>query len=221
MLLGACGGGDGASAESWCDFVTESDAVNDVFDSLSTDSAEAEAGLKIVEGFVERLPDEAPSEIAADAKVLADGTQMVIDAVAAADFSVIDADLSFMQDGDLEARLETAEDNMDVYTEKECGRPFGTGATDEEPADEAATDDSESGETGTSEPEDFDPGAGTIREQMIAQFESLGLSSSEADCLASNLDFNDPAVQTGDITAMFAVFEECGIDPTQLGGSGD
>ncbi len=147
MLLGACGGGDGASAESWCDFVTESDAVNEVFDSLSTDSADAEAGLKIVEGFVERLPDEAPSEIAADAKVLAEGTQMVIDAVAAADFSLIDADLSFMQDGDLEARLETAEDNMDVYTEKECGRPFGTGneSTDEEPAEDAATDDSEIG----------------------------------------------------------------------------
>ncbi len=62
----------------------------------------------------------------------------------------------------------------------------------------------------------FDPAGGTLREQMVAQFESIGLSSDEASCIASNLDFNDPAVQSGDIASMLSVFEECGIGIDRL-----
>ena len=62
---------------SWCDFVTESDVVDEIFDSLGVDPAETESGLKRVEEFVKRLPNEAPPEIAEDATTIADGAQTV------------------------------------------------------------------------------------------------------------------------------------------------
>ena len=213
FVVASCGGDNssGATAESWCDFADESDVVDDVFDSLGEDPAEVEPGLKRVEGFVQRLEDEAPSEIAADAKVLAEGTQMLIDAFADADYQLLDADLSFMSDSDLEARLDEAGDNIDAYTERECGRPFG----DSSDSDTAPASDTE-GEVDADDTDAFDPANGTLREQLIIQFESIGLSNSEATCIADNLDFSDPAVQSGDIGAMLGVFEDCGIGLDRL-----
>ncbi len=210
FVVASCGGDDssGATAESWCDFADESDVVDDVFDTLGDDPAQIEPGLKRVEGFVQRLEDEAPSEIAADAKVLADGTQMLIDAFADADYQLLDADLSFMSDSELEAQLDEAGDNIDAYTERECGRPFG---------DDSNSDDAEADAEGEADDTDtFDPANGTLREQLIVQFESIGLSNSEATCIADNLDFSDPAVQSGDIGAMLGVFEDCGIGLDRL-----
>jgi hypothetical protein len=211
FVAASCGGdSSGATAESWCDFAEESDVVDDVFDSLGADPSQVESGLKQVEGFVQQLPDEAPEEIADDAKVLADGTQLLIDAFADADYQLLDADLSFMSDSELEAQLDEASDNIDAYTERECGRPFG----DNSDSDAAPTDGE--GEADTEGTDDFDPGDGTLREQLIVQFESIGLSNSEASCIADNLDFGDPAVQSGDIGAMIGVFEECGIGLDRL-----
>jgi hypothetical protein len=216
LIASACGGDSsgGGTAESWCDFANESDVVDDIFDSLGADPAATEAGLKQVEGFVKRLPNEAPPEIADDAKVLAEGTQMLIDAFAKADYNIADADLSFMADAELETRLDAAGDNMDAYTQKECGRPFGSGSsdgTDADPDADIVTDTNDS-----SDPGDFDPANGTLRDQLIAQFESIGLANDEATCIAGNLDFADPAVQSGDIAAMLDVFTECGIDIARL-----
>ena len=213
LVASACGGDSsgGGTAESWCDFVTESDVVDVIFDSLGTDPAETESGLKQVEAFVKRLPNEAPPEIVDEAKVIADGTQMLIDALAAADYSIADADLSFMADSDLETGLEDAGESLDVYTEANCGRPFG--ATDSSNGDADAADDADDG--------DFDPANGTLRDQLIAQFESIGLTNDESSCIAANLDFSDPAVQSGDIAAMLDVFEECGIGLDRLAELGN
>ncbi len=210
LAASACGGDSagGGTAESWCDFVDEADVVNEIFDALGADPAEVESQLKTVEGFVKRLPNEAPSEIADDAKVMADGNQMLIDAFKAADFNIADADLSFMADDDLDAKLEAASDGLDAYTQKECGRPFG----DSDDSDDADTGDS--GDDG--DDNDFDPANGTIREQLISQFESIGLTNEESSCIAGNLDFADPAVQSGDIGSMLSVFEECGIGLDRL-----
>ena len=63
---------------------------------------------------------------------------------------------------------------------------------------------------------DFNLGDGTIREQLVAQFVSIGMANEEAECIADNLNFGDPAVQSGDIGAMLGVFEECGIGLDRL-----
>jgi hypothetical protein len=55
-----------------------------------------------------------------------------------------------------------------------------------------------------------------LRDQLIAQFESIGLTNEESSCIAANLDFSDPAVQSGDVAAMLDVFEECGISLDRL-----
>jgi hypothetical protein len=215
FVVASCGGDDssGATAESWCDFAEESDVVDDVFDSLGDDPTQVETGLKRVEEFVQQLPDEAPSEIADDVKVLADGTQMLIDAFADADYQLLDADLSFMSDSELEAQLDEAGDNIDEYTERECGRAFGANSD----ADAASTDGADPADTADTEStDDFDPANGTLREQLIIQFESIGLNNDEATCIADNLDFSDPAVQSGDIGAMLGVFEDCGISLERL-----
>lgn len=214
FVASACGsdGNGGGTAESWCDFVVESDAVDAIFDTLGVDPAETEAGLETVEGFVQRLPDEAPPEISDDAQVIADGTQMLVDAFRTADFQIADVDLSFMADPELEESLDVAGENIDVYTEKECGRPFGQTGTD---TSESGASDPDAGDDADGS-DDFDPANGTLRDQLVAQFESIGLTKDESTCIAANLDFADPAVQSGDIAAMLDVFEECGIGLDRL-----
>ena len=210
LLLAACGGSSssssssssspvGATAASWCEFAEESDVVDEVFSSLGANPTELEAGITQVEAFVQRLPDEAPDEIKEPAQKLAKGAQMLVDAMKAADYNILDADLSFMEDPALEADFDTASEKLDAYTETNCDRSFSGDAVD-------SGDDSD----------DFDPGDGTIREQLVAQFVSIGLTNEEAECIAEKLDFNDPSVQSGDIAAMLGVFEECGMGLDRL-----
>ena len=105
----------------------------------------------------------------------------------------------------MDAELDAASDKLDAYTQTNCGRSFSGDDTDTTTSDETGDD---SG--------DFNPGDGTIREQLVAQFVSIGLANEEAECIADNLDFNNPAVQSGDIGAMLGVFEECGIGVDRL-----
>ncbi|MDA3032295.1 MAG: hypothetical protein O3B90_08215 [Actinomycetota bacterium] len=213
LLFAACGGSssDGSTADAWCDFADEADVVDEILSSLGADSSDLEAGITQMELFVQRLPDEAPDEIKEPAKKRAEGTQMLVDAIKAADYNVFDADLGFMQDVTLEADLDAASEKLDVYTETNCGRSFSSG--DDTDTGDGAVD--TSGDA-VDDSGDFNPGDGTIREQLVAQFVSIGLANEEAECIADKLDFNDPAVQSGDIAAMLGVFEECGIGLDRL-----
>ncbi len=220
LLFAACGGSssdgatadsssDGATADSWCDFADESDVVDEIFSSLGADASDLEAGITQVASFVKRLPDEAPDEIKEAAQKLAEGTQMFVDAIMAADYNILDADLGFMQDLTLEADLDAASDKLDAYTETNCGRSFTSG--DDTDAGVAGDDTVDTTGEAVDDSGDFNPGDGTIREQLVAQFVSIGLANEEAECIADKLDFYDPAVQSNDVAAMLGVFEECGI----------
>jgi hypothetical protein len=216
LLFAACGGSssDGSTADSWCNFADESDVVDEIFSSLGADAGDLEAGITQVESFVKRLPDEAPDEIKEPAKKLAEGTQMLVDAIKAADYNILDADLSFLENSTLDADLDAASDKLDAYTETNCGRSFSGG--DETDTGVAGDDTVDTSGDAVDDSGDFNPGDGTIREQLVAQFVSIGLANEEAECIADKLDFNDPAVQSGDIAAMLGVFEECGIGLDRL-----
>ncbi|MGK0274621.1 MAG: hypothetical protein ACI9N0_001001 [Ilumatobacter sp.] len=221
LLFGACGGSSsgpagGASAASWCDFADESDVVDEIFSSLGADASDLEAGITQVESFVKRLPDEAPDEIKEPAKKLAEGTQMLVDAIKAADYNILDADLSFLENSTLDAELEAASDELDAYTETACGRSFSGGDETDTDTGVAGDDTVDTSDDAVDDSGDFNPGDGTIREQLVAQFVSIGLAQQEAECIADKLDFGDPAVQSGDIGAMLGVFEECGIGLDRL-----
>ena len=236
LLAAGCGsdsGGGAASADSWCD-LAEGSGVFDAFDAFDANPADLEEGLQQVEDFIEQLPEKAPAEIADDVELITEGTQMLITAFAEADYDVLDVDLAFLSDSELEDRMDAAGERIDEYTERECGRPFVEDADTDADIDgdidtdtdgdididtdtdtDTDTDSDEGGDT------DFDPAGGTLRDQLVSQFESIGLSSDEAACIADSLDFSDPAVQSGDVAAMLDVFEECdiGLDRlAELGG---
>lgn len=209
--------GDGeGSAAAWCDIVPGSDAINDIFDTITDDPADVAASLGRVEEYLGQMSQAAPAEIADDVRVLTESTQQLIDAFAAADFNVLDVDLSFLEDSATEARMNDANTAIDTYTERECGRPFGD--EDTAGADPDSTDAGDLGDLADLAEDSgvFDPSAGTIRDQLIAQFESIGLTTEEAECIADNLDFSDPAVQSGDIAAVLGLFETCDIDMGRL-----
>ncbi len=57
-----------------------------------------------------------------------------------------------------------------------------------------------------------------IRDQMATSFESLGLTSTQAECLAdSYLREFGAATTSPDYSKMFDLFAECDIDPMSLG----
>lgn len=205
------------SVSDWCTFVDEADAVEAVFDSFGANPAGLEAGMETVRDISQRLPNAAPDEIKADATVLSEGTLRLVAAIETADYNMLDADLSFMTDDGLEDRLDEATDNLDEYTQRECGRDFGSGDDDEDDEGDVTTAGDDPDDADDS---DFDPSDGTIREQMVAQFEEFGFSSAEATCISENLDFSDPAVQSGDAAAMISVFDTCGISVDRLADLG-
>lgn len=228
VLLVGCGGSDSddlsASAADWCSFAADAEVVDETFDSLGNDPGSIEDGLKQVRSIAEELPRRAPAEIKSQAEVLSDGALQIVDAFEEADFNLLDADLSFLDDQALSDRMDAANAEIDEYTQRECGRNFGGDDTANDPAgDDPAGDDPAGDDPAGDDPADdggFDPSAGTLREQLIVQFESIGLTNAEATCIADNLDFNDPAVQSGDVAAMLDVFGQCNISLDRLGELG-
>lgn len=218
LVFAACGGSssDGSTADSWCDFADEADVVDEILSSLGADSSDVEAGITQMELFVQRLPDEAPDKIKEPAKKLSEGMQMLVDAIKAADYNVFDADLGFMQDSTLEADLDVASERLDAYTETNCGRSFSRGDDTDTDAGVAGDGSVDASGDAVDDFVDFNLGDGTIREQLVTQFVSIGLANEEAECIADKLDFNDPAAQSGDIAAMLGVFEDCGISLDRL-----
>ena len=209
LVFAACGGDDdsaGGSIEAWCAYAAEAEVVDTVFDGFGT-GGDIEAGVGEIRSIVDRIDDLAPAEIADDAATLQEGTFRLLSAIEDADFNLFDADLSFMAEEGLEERMDTASDNIDAFTLRECGRAFGS-----EDSSDNGSDSSDSG----SDDDGFDPAAGTIREQLLAQFESIGLTADESACIADNLDFTDPALQGGDISGVFDVFSTCNIPLERL-----
>lgn len=209
LLLAACGGDDdsaGGSIEDWCAYAAEAEVVDAVFDGFST-GGDVEAGVGQVRSIVDRIDDLAPAEIADDAAALKDGTLRLLSAIEDADYSLFDADLSFMAEDGLEERMDNASENIDAFTLRECGRAFGT---EDSSSDDSSSDDS------SDDDDSFDPAAGSIRDQLLAQFEAIGLTADESSCIADNLDFTDPALQEGDISAVFDVFSTCNIPLERL-----
>ncbi len=208
----ACGddSSSGGSVEAWCGLMDEANEVDQLFDEfVSLDPAAMETALNRVAEVVKLIEPAAPPEIKDDAKVLADSTTQLIDAVAAADYSLLDADVSFLSDPAEQAKVDAANDNLDEFSKRECGQPFG-GESDDVSSDDGSGDD------GSGDDSTFDPAAGTIREQLVNQFVSIGLTQEEAECMADNVDPADESVLSGDQEAVFALFEACGISLSRL-----
>jgi hypothetical protein len=61
----------------------------------------------------------------------------------------------------------------------------------------------------------FDP-SGELRDQFVGYLVACGFTAQEGDCIYERLDFSDPAVMAGDIEAILAAIEGCGITPERM-----
>jgi hypothetical protein len=110
----------------------------------------------------------------------------------AADYDILNADLSVL---DEDGAGQVATENISTYNEQVCG----------------IADDDDSSDDGSG----FETGAGTIREQAVAELVNSGFTQAEAECVFDSFDFTDPDLGS-DPSAMIEVFDECGIDLARL-----
>ncbi|MEO1060104.1 MAG: hypothetical protein AAFZ07_01710 [Actinomycetota bacterium] len=205
LVLVSCGdsddGGSSASAEDWCSLSADFEAIGDDFDALEpTDPDSIRALFDRAAEFLDRARASAPDEISDDVDTFADAFGELDSALRDADFNLLDADLSVLEEaGD---RVSGADDSIQAYNERECGIE----ADPEEP-DEGDDEGSDEGDS------DFDPSAGSLRDQLVTQFTNQGFSEAEATCLADNLD---PSMLDGNESAVLAIFEQCDIDLSRL-----
>jgi hypothetical protein len=129
----------------------------------------------------------APPELADEAQLLLVSQGLFRDAVAAADYDIVNVDLSALDDPEVDAALE----RIELYNDEVCG-----------------IDPDESAE--------FDPSAGTIGETFVASLVEGGFTEPEAQCILEHMDFTDPNLLEGDADAMAPLFDACGITAERL-----
>ncbi len=186
----------GDADSDWCVAARELDLItNDIESALSQPEAATAFFGEVLPKYDAALTV-APAEIATQVAVAVDGFHQLDEAFAVADYDILDADLSVLND----ASVAGANDTIDHYGEQVCG--IAAGSSDQ------------------SSSADFDPSAGTITEQLVALLMQLGLTDVQATCFADNGDFTDPNLGA-DLDAMADLFELCGVDPTELTGPGE
>lgn len=188
--------GDADSA--WCraarDVQDASDAL-DADDFDFTDPATVEQAFGDMLTAIEGAIGSAPPEIAADVDTSYEGFLRLDEALATVDYDFLSADLSLLDE--LDDEMEAAGARIEQYNEDVCGIPS-----------DSTLDD-------TSADEDFDPSAGSIREQTIDELMTQGFTEAEAGCIFDEIDFTDPDLGS-DMNAIVAVFDACGIDVERL-----
>jgi hypothetical protein len=220
-MLAACGGDDdgGAASDEFCDLAREADSAGDAM------GAAVETGDP---DEIERVFQESMDDLQAAAEAAPDAISDVADEVTETAqelrdrFEELDWDVTaFIQDErvqEIAAQSEDSNTQLDAFLERECDIPPDTETSETDPPDTGA------GPTGTA-------GGGAIAGALAAAFESLGLTSEQAQCLAdrllaelgteglagldpSTLDLDSPEGRV-----LVDALGECDIDPTVLAGS--
>ena len=196
--------GDGSD---FCNFVERTQDTDALLEAVTGDPAELEVAMKELRDRVNELRDLAPNEIADDVDVFADAILMLVEAFEDAEFNILDADLAFLEDAQLDEIITAATERIDDFSSDRCGLELGV-SDDEpstaEPVDEDGSDD------------DFSLDGGTIREQFIDQFVQLGFTVDEATCLAEKIDVTNQNILEGDPAEVLSLFEECDISLSRL-----
>ncbi|MEM9608658.1 MAG: hypothetical protein AAGA99_14635 [Actinomycetota bacterium] len=203
FVAASCGGdsddsSSGGSLEDWCGLANEFDSVGDSFDAIDpTDPDAVRDVFEQADDALGRIRSAAPDAISDDVNTFVDAFGELSSAIADADYNLFDADLSVIEEaGD---RVDTASASIEAFNQSECGIE---GDSDDESDDDSGDD------------SDFDPAAGTLREQLVDTFIQQGFTPDEASCIAENADLG--AVAGGDTASLLEVFESCGIDLSRL-----
>jgi hypothetical protein len=175
----------------WCVVSRRISDIDEDFEELFLAGPDAvESYMSDFMGLVEQGVEVAPPEVADAAATLLDAFRALDEAFAAAGYDPFDTDLSVLDERDTE--MTAANDVIERYNADVCGI--------ESDEDDDAADDN-----------DFDPTAGTIREQAIAEFVAQGFTEDEAICIFDSIDFTNPDV-LDDMAAISEILTACGID---------
>jgi hypothetical protein len=219
LAVAACGGDDGGSAADWCDLATQIDSSFDEGDDFDfTDPEAVEQQLARSSDLLDGAVDAAPDEIKDDVEATVEGWKLLVAEFASADFDVMNVDVDKMDE--LSAAFDEASGRVEEFNETECGITTDdttAGDTDDtDDTDDTVADEDTEGADATVPSSGSAPSDGTLRQVLINQFTSLGLTEDEATCIADKVDLTDPAMASGDPTAMLGLFEECGLDLARI-----
>lgn len=216
LALAACGGDDDAasSQEDWCATAEQIDADSVLADAFAGED-EARAALEEFQSLIDDAAEQAPDEILADVNTVADGTDRLVAILDDVDGDVADLDAGALDGlGSLGAEMTDASARIVEFNVRECGIEVvdDSGSGDGDVGDDGNDD-------GSDEDDDGDTGSGSIREQIVDQLVNAGFSNDEANCIVDAFDFSDSSIGE-DLSAMFDVFDECGLDLGRLGDLG-
>ncbi len=183
----------GDAGSEWCVAARDVEEASIAFDDVDfTDPAAVRAAFEDMLPRMESAVELAPPELRDDVEQSLESLELLQQALIDVEYDFLNADLSVLDE--LDAVTQTANDNIDAYNEQVCGMT----------ASAAGSDDGS-----------FDPSAGTIREQTIAELVRQGFTAEEAGCIFDGFDFTDPDF-ADDMEAIVAVFTACDIDLARL-----
>ena len=178
----------------WCTVAAEVDQLSDRSDLVDyTDPAAVENYLNDLVPALDAAAAEAPDEIADAVATSADIAGRLRDALADADYDMLVADLSLIDE--LDAERDAAQDTIRTFNAAQCGIEF---------------DDVTAGPD-----DDFSFSDGSLRDQFIDQLVASGFTLPEAACIFDEMDFSDTA-SLDDPDTLLPIFEYCGIDLDRL-----
>ncbi len=226
--LSACGGDDGdgggSAAEEFCDLARRADQASDDMGAAfeTADPEEIERVFDESMADLEAAADAAPDAISDIADEVTETAQELRDRLEELDWDIA----AFIEDEralDLAAQGEGPNNELDQFLEDECDIP----ADDEsEDATASVPDDTASAPEGTGGA----PDPSALAAALAEQFETLGLSAEQSECLATSLldalgaeglagldpGAFDPSSPEGG--AFIDALGECDIDPTDIIG---
>jgi hypothetical protein len=204
----------GSSGSDWCSLaqeVEEESFLAGDANPFAGDASSIEDAFKTTLDFADEAEDRAPDEIADDVSTLFDGLRQLDDALSEVDYNFLALDASALSSLE-DPAFQEASDNIQRYNFEVCG--VGDGATDDSPSDDGSLDDDSSDDSGLGDL----PADGSIGDAIAQSLQqSLGLSESEAQCLVDNLDIESFDAANPDVSQLFGIFSECGIDLASLG----
>jgi hypothetical protein len=183
----------GDAGSDWCVAARDLEVASAALDDVEfADPAAVEAAFEAMIPRLESAVELAPPELRSDVERSLESLELLQEALIEVDYDFLNADLSVIDE--LDDSTQVANDNIDAYNEQVCGMT-------------ASYDSADDGS--------FDPSAGTIREQTIAELVNEGFTPEEAGCIFDGFDFTDPDF-ADDMEAIVGVFADCDIDLARL-----
>ena len=180
VTLSACGGGGGgASKGAFCDAAKDAQKNEEQFGEALT-SGDAKK-LDAANSFIQSLASKAPSEIKADAKVVADAFKKYVDAVKSADGDpdkLQEAEEKLAPEQD---KVTAAFDNIEAYSKKECGVSLNGSDSSDDSSDSSSSSSSKKSSSSSS----------SSKKSSSSSSDDFSFDSDLSSFLSSFSDFTD------------------------------